>query len=554
MVTAKLNIVDRAIGVFFPGWMNKRAAHRLNMANAQGAGYITPGSPRKSMKGFRASANSPDRDTSGKQKGSIAASRDMYYNTALATAAVRRFRTNVVGPGLQPQPSINTKTLGISAEQGATWEKIFREDFGTWADSSLADFTNRLNFWELQAQAVMTVLLSGDCFALLPWEKSERTDWNFELRVRLVEADLVRNPVQLPDGLQPFHTKDILNGIELNKKGQWIATHFWSHYSNEIGLGVSEKINTFDETGRQQVFQLYLPERIGQRRGMPFIAPIVDDLKSISRLTTYALQKQIVNSLFTVFVKDMRALGTTLNEGYTPEETATGGGTAVDSEGNQEQQPKPEENGLDLEMGPANIIYLDDDKEIQFADPKGTDEGFEPFYVAMVRQIAAAIEIPYEQLLLEFRTSYSSARAALLEAWKFYKMRRKWLVRSFCQPVYEAFLEEGVLRGRYNLPGFMEDAVIRRAWARSLWIGPGNGQIDPLREAKAAALKIQQNTSTWEEEYIADKGGDWEAAMDRKEAQQKIINDKDLNPYTKAPEELTGPTGLQEPEEPSEDA
>ena len=56
--------------------------------------------------------------------------------------------------------------------------------------------------------------------------------------------------------------------------------------------------------------------------------------------------------------------------------------------------------------------------------------------------------IPYELLVKNFTASYSASRASLLEAWKMFRMRREWLIGNFCQPVYEEWLTEAVVKGR----------------------------------------------------------------------------------------------------------
>ncbi|WP_162803227.1 phage portal protein [Salmonella enterica] len=75
--------------------------------------------------------------------------------------------------------------------------------------------------------------------------------------------------------------------------------------------------------------------------------------------------------------------------------------------------------------------------------------------MAICRQIGAALELPYELLVKHFTASYSASRAALLEARKMFRMRREWMVLSFCQPIYEEWLSEAVAKGRVIAPGFL---------------------------------------------------------------------------------------------------
>ena len=112
-----------------------------------------------------------------------------------------------------------------------------------------------------------------------------------------------------------------------------------------------------------------------------------------------------------------------------------------------------------------------------------------------------------------FNASYSASRAALLEAWKAFKMRREWFVGDFCKPVYEVWLTEAVALGRIQAPGFFSDPVIREAWLGSEWIGPSQGQLDPTKEIDAEIKAVEHGFSTHEQSTIKLNGGSWDANM-----------------------------------------
>lgn len=547
---AHLNVIDRAIGVFSPGAMLNRAKARAKISAATEQGYIIPGSQKKTMKGVTATANSPATDIDGKLKGVRAISRDMVMNAPIATSITGRMVTNILGAGLKPQIMPNYTTLNITPEAAAKWAEVVETRFDTWASSKESDYTGLHDFFDQQALALVSVLLNGDAFFTAPWRKtSQLRGWDWELQVQLIEADLCRTPDDAK-----FMQQKINNGVEFSK-GRVAAYHIANFYeenrviNQQIGKDLKfKRVKLYDTNGRQNIYHLHpAGNRIGQTRGVGIMAPITEALKSLTTYTEAYLAGEIVTSLFTVFIKDANASGAYLNEGYTPEEVLNGGGTTTDDEGGQFQGVKDIDSALDLEMGYANAVYLDDDKDVSFADPKRDPSGFAPFFHAITKQIAAAVEIPAEQLLLEFNTSYSAARAGLLEAWKMYKKRRTWIARNFCQPVLEAFIEEEVAKGRIKAPGFLDDIVLRKAWATCDWVGPGQGQIDPLKEAKASVIKIQNSLATYEGEYTADKGGRFDAAMVKQKANVDLLKElgliSDTNEREQNNEELPGPTG-----------
>ena len=159
---------------------------------------------------------------------------------------------------------------------------------------------------------------------------------------------------------------------------------------------------------------------------------------------------------------------------------------------------------------PGAIVDLGPNETIENFAPGRPNPSFDPFFDAMAQQIGVALEIPKELLLKHFQASYSASRATLILAWQFFRVRRKWLADSFCQPSYGTVIAEAVMRGRLSARGFFDDPLARKAWLGAVWIGPAPGQIDPVKETKAAVERIDNGISTLSEEVAAITGGDWE--------------------------------------------
>lgn len=176
----------------------------------------------------------------------------------------------------------------------------------------------------------------------------------------------------------------------------------------------------------------------------------------------------------------------------------------------------------DYELGPGTINIMAPGEDIAFADPSHPHSSFDAFIRAMCEQVGAALEIPADLLLMAFNSSYSASRAALLEAWKSFRMRREWLTQDFCRPAYEIWLTEAVALGRIVAPGFFTNPLIRRAYLGSEWIGPSQGQLDPTKEVQAAVSAIENGLSTREAEAIKLNGSQYSTNVDR----LKIENEK----------------------------
>ena len=162
-----------------------------------------------------------------------------------------------------------------------------------------------------------------------------------------------------------------------------------------------------------------------------------------------------------------------------------------------------------IELGPGAIIDLNPGEEVQFADPKHPNTGYDDFTNATIRLIGAGLEIPPEVMMKQFTTSYSAARGALNEFWRTCSMQRDWFTDDFCQPVYEEWFAEAVARGRIHAPVFFTDPARRKAYTACAWNGPARTNLNPVQEVDAAIKRVDAGFSTAQEETAQMTGGDY---------------------------------------------
>ena len=81
----------------------------------------------------------------------------------------------------------------------------------------------------------------------------------------------------------------------------------------------------------------------------------------------------------------------------------------------------------------------------------------------------------------------------------------------WCTPAYRCWLYEQVARGRYQLPGFLNDPVRREMWSRVRHRGDGKISMDPSREAKALEVHEAHAWRTGAEITAELTGGDYDA-------------------------------------------
>lgn len=484
-----MNIIDKAIGMVSPKYAFQRGVYRrqLNVLN-QGYGNHGASTKKKSLMGWITQAGSPVEDIEQNIELLRERSRDLYMGAPIATGALKTLRTNVIGSGLKLNVQIDSELLGMTQEEADKWETNVEREFALWADSLNCDAQRMNNFYELQQLAFLSWLMSGDCFALLPLVK--RTGTPYELCVQIIEADRVCNPSKVAQG---FNNK-LVNGVEIDNKGEIIAYHLAHHHPNSLFNFKNEweRIPKFGaKTGRPNIIHLMESERPEQRRGVPVLAPVVESLKQLARYTDAELMAAVISGMYTLFI--------------TSEASDIKDGLGGISEADEIDGSDPDS----IEVGNGAVNFLEEGEKVIESNPGRPNTAFDGFVTAICRQIGVALEIPYEVLMKHFTSSYSASRGALLEAWKMFKMRRDWMARDFCQPIYEEFLTEAIAKGRIYAPGFFDDALIRKAYCKAEWNGPSQGQLDPLKEVNAAEKRVDNGFSTRTRETIELTGGDW---------------------------------------------
>ena len=260
------------------------------------------------------------------------------------------------------------------------------------------------------------------------------------------------------------------------------------------------------ETGLPNILHIMDTERPEQYRGVPYLAQAIEPLLQMRRYTEAEITAAGVQSFFTAFIKtEAGSSDMPFNE--------------VGGDGITEVSRDPNE----YEMGAGTLNFLEPGEDVKFGAPTHPNAGFDVFTKAMFQQIGACLECPVDLLLMAFDGSYSASRAALLEAWKGFRMRREWLADDFCRPVFELWLTEAVARGRISAPGFLSDPIIRQAFLHSEWIGPSQGQLDPTKEVQASVLAIENGLSPHEAEATRLNGSDFRSNVDRLTVENKQL-------------------------------
>ena len=250
------------------------------LKDIKNSGYSQHGASRSkvSLVSWHVDSKSPAEDISENLDILRQRSRDLYAGGGpLGRGAVDRIVLNSVGNGLRLNVRIDPELLGMTEEDSRKWAGKIEAMFDNWASDKSASYDGALNFYEMQSLALKSVLLDGDCFVLI------RSDYE-GINLQLIEGERV----QTPTGPERVSGVMVDEGIELDSEGRPFAVYIAnrnpeSEIINQPALKYSRVLVKGEFSSERQVLHLMNPERINQRRGVPFLSPVIEMLKQLSR-------------------------------------------------------------------------------------------------------------------------------------------------------------------------------------------------------------------------------------------------------------------------------
>lgn len=428
---------------------------------------------------------------------------DLSANSWAAHSAVEAISVNAIGTGLVPTSSIPADMLGIPPEAARELGKRMEWAFALWTTE--ADVRGQCHFSDLQNLGIRTMLGLGEMVHLVVMfgdADCKRFDRSFSLALQTLSPSRLMTPSDLT--ADPY----VRDGVRLSDYGRPEG-----YYLATPKAAIESSLLSIESTALLSSDFTYVPSRVGHRpglfhlfrhetdeqvRGVSAFSKGIELFRNLSDAISYELFAQVIAASFPVFIA-MENGGAQLPAGV-----AEAFGTVEEGEAAERLQ----------RITPGQIVYGNANEKPQVLESNRPSSNFQAFVDIVLRATAASVGIPYESLTKDFsKTNYSSARAALNEAWKLYSFYREWFGRLYCQPLYEMVIEEAYLRGMFELPagapGFYE---ARKFWCNADWRGPSRGFVDPVKEITATILALQNRLMTYKEAW-AERGGDFDEAV-----------------------------------------
>ena len=461
-----------------------------------------------------------------------ARSRDMVRNDAYVQGGANLHKDNIVGSQYLLNARPATKVL--FGKQDDRWEEAFQEEveekFDLWAESpdNWVDAARRNTFTEMVRMVVGITMFSGEFLASVEFIKDDGSPFN--TAIQLIDLD------RLSTAPLSYMDQNVRSGIRMNNRGAPVAYQVRTQHPSDLtwkmGLPDWKEVAVRKPWGRLQMVHIYEQTRVDQSRGVAEMVTALKEMRMAHKLRDVNLQRHVTQALYAATITSdlpteavMASLGSTTNSEQVAE------GLAKYANGYLTEVGKYAGEAKGLRVDGVRIPHLYPGTKLDLTSPAKDSSIGTDFEQSILRYIASAIGVSYEQLSRDYtNTNYSSARAAMTETWKYMQSRKKFVADKFASIVFRLWLEEAINNDQLtSFPKSMAPMLYTKgvlnlkfqAISRADWVGASRGQIDELKETQAAVLRINNGLSTAEDE-LARLGKDFRKVYRQLAREQKM--------------------------------
>ena len=426
--------------------------------------------------------------------------RQLARDNDYAAQALRTISGNVVGQGIPFQAQVAMQR-GNRLDK-ATNDRI-EKAWKAWCRADSCHVAGKLNFNDIERLLIRSVAESGEVLVRLVKQPFGRNN-KIPLGLEVLEADWLDDRMS---GRTAENGNEIRMGVEVDRWSRPVAYWFLPKHPGDYLINGTQQAE-FGNPVRvpaEEVVHLFITQRPGQTRGVPMMASC---LQRMHQLAGYE-QAEVV-----------RARASSALMGFiTSPEGELVGDDVMDGERVES-------------FTPGKFSYLAPGESVTVPDLHAPDGQFEPFLRAMLRGMSAGLGISYATVSQDYsQSNYSSSRLSLLDERDHWRVLQNWLIDSFHQRVYEAWLDLAVLSGQLQLPLYESDPERYRQvrWMPRGWSwGDPQKEITALREAEMAGYITKA-------QIIAESGGDIEEVFNQRRRELDMAADLDLTFDTSNP-------------------
>lgn len=392
-------------------------------------------------------------------------SRELRRNDPWANKAIRVITNNVVGCGIRTQ-------IQATSERKA---RAFMDAWKSWAHTTACDYEGLKNFMAIQNMVMDAVVESGEVLI----RKRVVSGQQIPIQLQVLESDF------LDLNRQNFSTdrnNDVIQGIEYDNRGKIVAYHIYNQHPGAFNVINGKAAYKTERIPADDILHIYLAERPGQGRGVPWCHSVMINLKDLNEYQDTQLMRQKIAACFSVFIHDLES-----NPDLTDED----------------------EIELASKVEPGLMEVLPPGKDIKFANPPGV-ENYSEYVNAHIRAIAAGYGLSFEALSGDLsQVNFSSARMGWLDMHRNIQTWQKQLIiPQLIEPVFAWFLNASRLGG------------LNPTGVTAKHLPPKREMIDPTKEVPALIDAIRSGVTSFNDAIL-------ETGRDPDEHLEQLKSDKD---------------------------
>ncbi|MBU1040245.1 MAG: phage portal protein [Proteobacteria bacterium] len=426
-----------------------------------------------------------------------ARARDLERNSGHVSGAIRKICNNVVSDtGIRPQVQLRKQDKKLDRERNRAMEAIFRK----WAEHP------RVRFYEKQELTLRHNWIDGECILHLYESPTLYRAGIVPLGLELLEADHLDSSV---NGVQQSGFM-AMRGIEFDAEGFPVAYHLFTEHPGasmtglrSISLGKSVRVDA------SRIIHPFERTRASQSRGISWLASVIMEMHDYDEYQDSERILARLSSAFGFFI-----------ETNNPDVNAAGllGGAGLPN-----GTPAPEIPGAKIpthvETGSINV--LPHGTKIHGDGFSRPGSNYEPYSKQQLRGASTALSLSYQNFANDQSdASYSSTRTASLEERRGFKKQQAFLVRQFCTPVWNTWLQFLALSGLAEGMGLASGLDIPVTWQT-----PGWEWVDPLKDANAGDALLNKLKITSRRRLAASRGDDLDEVEAERSEEQELYGD-----------------------------
>jgi lambda family phage portal protein len=401
----------------------------------------------------------------------VARSREQGQNNDHAKKFVQLCRDNIAGPvgfalmANVKDPNGTPDTLASGAIEDA---------FTRFSKRGVFDVSKMLSRKAVERLIASSLPTDGEFIAIARYGRNLN---EFGFAVQIIDPVL----------LDPMHYQDLGNGrvirhgIEFDENNAPVAYHFRRYDERQMGY-VQGLSRDYDRVPAENVCHVYLPELVGQKRGLPWMRTALWRMRMLGGFEDAALVNARVGAAKMGFFRDP-------------------------------DNDDMEADELPMDGDPGTFEDIGNREFVQF-NPQFPEQSIDPFTKTLLRSISSGLGVSYNNLASDLTSvNFSSIRQGALDEREVWKGLQEMVIEQWNDWLYERWLQRSLVAQSITVAGkpLRYDRIEK--YRSVSWQGRRWGWIDPQAEMaaneKAIAMRIKTRSEVIRETSGRDSADVW---------------------------------------------